>query len=91
MATVTPPPTSEVFPTGVSRPSLLSTSIQTAIQNAVAKIPEGHTSALVAHVDGDGASVSVIVNAGDHWAVHAAAVKPWYGPLEYGADVIYSW
>lgn len=65
--------------------------IQAAIDEAAAKIPAKDNSAIVAHVDGDGASLSLIVRKGDHWTIEGACVKPWHGPLEYGADVIYSW
>ena len=66
-------------------------SLQGAIDEAVKKIPDGKNSAIVAHADGDGASVSVVVRAGDHWTIDAACIKPWQGPVTYGADVIYSW
>lgn len=73
------------------RQSFSDTAIQAAIDRAAEKIPSGQNKAVVAHADGDGASVSVIVRADDHWTIEAACVKPWHGPLEYGADVIYSW
>lgn len=66
-------------------------ALQNAIEHAAAKIPEGHNSAVVAHADQNGASLTVIARVADHWTIQAAAIKPWNGPLEAEADVVASW
>ena len=66
-------------------------NLQRAIDAAAASIPEGHSSAVVAHADLDGASLTVIARVADHWTIQAAAIKPWNGPLSAEADVVASW
>ena len=66
-------------------------NLQLAIDNAAAKIPEGHSSAVIAHADLDGASLTVLAKIDEHWTITAAAIKPWSGPLEAEAEVVASW
>lgn len=64
--------------------------LQASIDRAIARSNAKH-GAVVAHVDGDGASLSVVGKLGDHWSVAAAAYKPYRGKLAYGAQVVFSW
>jgi hypothetical protein len=66
-------------------------ALQAAIDHAVASIPAGQDSALVAHADLDGASLSVVVRVADHWTIQAAAIKPWTGPISAEAEIVASW
>lgn len=66
-------------------------ALQAAIDSAAAKIPAGHTTAVVAHADLDGASLTALVKLDDHWTISAAAIKPWHGPLSAEAEVVASW
>lgn len=67
------------------------TALQAAIEHAVKTIPDGQNSALVAHADLQGASLSVVVRVADHWTLQAAAIKPWHGPISAEAEVVASW
>lgn len=66
-------------------------SLQKAVDRTLAALPPGHDSAIIAHADLEGASLTVMVKAGDHWTIKAAATKPWKGPLSAEAEVIASW
>lgn len=66
-------------------------ALQAAVDRAAALVPEGQSSAVVAHADLTGASLSVLVKLDDHWSVQAAAVTKWNGPLSAEADLIASW
>ena len=75
----------------LTRTIFSAAALQSAIDRAAAVIPEGQDSAIVAHADLDGASLSVLVRVADHWTIKAAAVKPWHGPLAAEEEVIASW
>jgi hypothetical protein len=75
----------------LTRTIFSDTALQNAIERAAASIPEGQDSAIVAHADLDGASLSVLVRVADHWSIKAAAVKPWHGPLSAEAEIVASW
>ncbi len=75
----------------LTRTVFANANLQDAIDKAAKNIPEGHSSAVVAHVDLDGASLTVIGKLDDHWTIQAAAVKPWTGPLSAEAEVVASW
>jgi len=65
-------------------------SIQEAIDRALAiKPPDGQVAA-VAHVDGTGASVSLVVKVKDQWSVAAAAYKAYNQPLAFGGEIIWT-
>jgi hypothetical protein len=65
-------------------------NIQKAIDQALTKLPSGHTVAAVAHADLNGASVSLVVKLGDKWSVMAGAYQPYKGKLSAEAEVIWS-
>jgi hypothetical protein len=66
-------------------------ALQKAVDSAMSKIPVGHTFAIVAHADLNGATLTAVCKANDHWTIQAAAIKPWKGPLSAEAEVIASW
>ncbi len=68
-----------------------NSALQAAIDKATYSIPDGHTSAIIAHADLTGASLTALVKLDDHWTIEAAAIKPWSGPLSAEAEVIASW
>lgn len=75
----------------ITRTIFSDSNLQRAIDSAVQKIPQGQDSAIIAHADLDGASLSVVVRANDHWTIKAACIKPWKGPLSAEAEVVASW
>ncbi len=66
-------------------------TIQRAIDSATSRLSGDTRGASVAHVDGNGASLSIVGKVGDHWSVAAAAYKPYHGKLSAEAEVVYSW
>lgn len=64
--------------------------LQAAIENALAKLPADQKLAAVAHVDGSGASLSLVAKIGKQWSVAAACYKPYGKPLAYEAEVVWS-
>ena len=66
-------------------------NLQLAVDHALQALPAEHTFAVLAHADLEGASLTAVVRAGDHWTIEAAAIKPWNGPLTAQAEVILSY
>ena len=64
--------------------------VQSAINNALAKLPKDHKLAVVAHADLEGASLTTVVKLDDKWSVQAGAYKPWRGKLSAEAEVVWS-
>jgi hypothetical protein len=75
----------------ITRNIFSNTALQAAVDKAVSKIPAGQDSAIIAHVDLDGASLTALARIDDHWTIKAACIKPWKGPLQAEAEVIASW
>lgn len=75
----------------ITRNVFSSSSLQAAIDKAVDKIPRDQNSAIVAHADLEGATLTVMARIDSHWTIKAACIKPWRRPLEAEAEVIASW
>ena len=66
-------------------------ALQKAITRALSNVDTNHNTAIVAHVDQDGgASLSLVVRAGDHWKLSGTLVKEWDKPFKYGAEAVWS-
>lgn len=65
--------------------------LQAAVDRVLSRLPEGHTVALVAHADLEGASLTAVGKIGDHWSLSGTVSKPWNGPLDARAEVVASW
>lgn len=73
-------------------PPIFSTAaLQRAVDRALLQVPAGHTSAIVAHADLEGMSLTTIVRVDDHWTLKASATKAWHGPLAAEGELIASW
>jgi hypothetical protein len=65
--------------------------LQTAVENALAHLPEGKHVATVAHASLTGVSLSVVARIDKGWSVCASAFKPWHGQMVAEAEVVWSW
>jgi len=71
------------------RPIPVTASIQGSVDRMLRQI-DYKTIALVANVDLDSARVAVMINLGAGWSFSGYLDKPYTGPLEGGAQVIFS-
>ena len=46
---------------------------------------------MIAHADGDGASLTVVAKMGEHWSIVAPCYRSWDGKLEGEVAVRYAW
>jgi hypothetical protein len=65
--------------------------LQESIDKAIAGIPPDRHGAVIAHVDGEGVSLTTVARLGEHWSVVMTARDPWKGKLEGEAAVKFSW
>ena len=65
-------------------------AIDRAVDEALSKVPVGHTNAIIAHVDLNGAQLAIVVKANDTWQFKGYADRKWTGELGAGAEVIAS-
>lgn len=66
-------------------------AIRARVDRALSTVPADKDHALLAHVDTDGAHLSVRLRGGDHWVVEADVSRDWAGHIDGGAEVIVSW
>lgn len=66
-------------------------ALQASIDSALESLPEDTKGAVIAHVDGDGASLSIVGKIGDKWSVVAEGYRSWDGELGGAAQVRFTW
>lgn len=64
--------------------------LQESIDRAVSGLGDKHGT-VIAHADGDGASLTVVAKMGEHWSIVAPCYRSWDGKLEGEVAVRYAW